>query len=339
MAPKRKLPQAAEVGNSADDEPDDFSPMVVERAMTELSRALSGRSFESSDAADAYINKLLDEGDARTASAPRTPLERAQEIMFLAWEESDPNDRITLAESAVEMSADCADGFTLLGDEKAFSANEARAYYEEAVRAGARAIGEKAFDEDVGHFWGILETRPYMRARARLASCLWDLGEKQAAVAHLQELLRLNPGDNQGNRYLLLDFLIQLREDEAVETLLAANQDEGGTGWLYDKARWLIQRHAPVSEISFALDDALETNPFVPIFLLGRKRVPTEMPDYLRLGGEEEAGAYCMAAKPDWVKTPGAIEHVRKAAARLKKSRKQGGHAAIPAPGLAADGG
>jgi tetratricopeptide (TPR) repeat protein len=319
MVQKRKRPQSPEAGDG-DDDPGLFSPMVVERAMAELSRALSGQSFKSTEEADAYINKLLDEGGARKASAPRTLLERAQEIMYLAWEESELHDRIALAESAVEISADCADAFTLLGDEKAFSANEARAYYEEAVRAGARAIGEKAFDKDVGHFWGILQTRPYMRARVRLAICLWDIGDKRSAVAHLEELLRLNPGDNQGNRYLLLGFLIQLRDDAAVEKLLAANPDESGTGWMYDKALWLIQRHAPVAEISLGLDDALETNHFVPMFLLGRKRVPREMADYLTWGGEDEAGAYCMEAKPRWVKTPGALAHVRKAVARSKKS-------------------
>ncbi len=30
-----------------------------------------------------------------------------------------------------------------------------------------------------GHFWGILETRFYMRARAGLAEALWELGVKQ----------------------------------------------------------------------------------------------------------------------------------------------------------------
>jgi hypothetical protein len=30
------------------------------------------------------------------------------------------------------------------------------------VAAGERSLGPKAFEEDAGHFWGILETRPYM---------------------------------------------------------------------------------------------------------------------------------------------------------------------------------
>lgn len=33
-----------------------------------------------------------------------------------------------------------------------------------------------------GHFWGILETRFYMRARAGLAEALWELGERDAAI-------------------------------------------------------------------------------------------------------------------------------------------------------------
>ena len=32
------------------------------------------------------------------------------------------------------------------------------------VETGQRTLGEQFFKENRGHFWGILETRPYMRA-------------------------------------------------------------------------------------------------------------------------------------------------------------------------------
>ncbi|HYN82240.1 MAG TPA: hypothetical protein VES88_12110 [Gemmatimonadaceae bacterium] len=70
--------------------------------------------------------------------------------MVDAWEADDPEELIEMAEEALEISADCADAFTLLGDEKAMSAAEARAYDEEGVRAGRRAVGEKMFEENTG---------------------------------------------------------------------------------------------------------------------------------------------------------------------------------------------
>ena len=78
------------------------------------------------------------------------------------------------------------------------------------MAAGERALGAQAFEEDVGHFWGLLETRPYMRARAGLAASLWTAGDEVEAVEHYQDMLRLNPGDNQGHRYVLLGCLLQM---------------------------------------------------------------------------------------------------------------------------------
>lgn len=80
--------------------------------------------------------------------------------------------------------------------EAAPSLGQALEAYALGVQAGKRALGPEPFEEDVGHFWGITETRGYMRARAGLAQCLWELGEHQAAIAHYKELLRLNPNDN-----------------------------------------------------------------------------------------------------------------------------------------------
>jgi len=65
-----------------------------------------------------------------------------------------------------------------------------------------------------------------MRARHGLAEVLWHLGERQAAIAHLQDMLRLNPGDNQGVRYTLAGWLLAEGWDEELARLLK-EYDEG----------------------------------------------------------------------------------------------------------------
>lgn len=57
-------------------------------------------------------------------------------------------------------------------------------------------------------WWGEIETRPYMRAREGLARALWSAGDLKAAVAEYREILRRNPGDNQGARYLVAPLLL-----------------------------------------------------------------------------------------------------------------------------------
>src|SRR3546814_12291790 len=76
------------------------------------------------------------------------------------------------------------------------SQQDALALYRQGVEAGERALGDE-FEGLSGHFWGFLQTRPYMRARAGLAITLWRLGDQQAAIDHYRAMLILNPNDNQ----------------------------------------------------------------------------------------------------------------------------------------------
>ena len=135
-----------------------------------------------------------------------TPLDRAQEVMYRAFEATG-SEQVRLARKALEISPDCADAYVLLA-EHAATAEEARKHYEQGVAAGERALGKQAFEEYAGQFWGLLETRPYMRARQGLAQCLWEAGRREEAAEHYQEMLRLNPNDNQGVRYSLATLLL-----------------------------------------------------------------------------------------------------------------------------------
>jgi len=67
---------------------------------------------------------------------------------------------------------DAADAYMILGNDAKNRGRlkTARQFYEQGVHAGERALGPEAFSEGVGHFWGVLETRPYMRAHGR-TSC------------------------------------------------------------------------------------------------------------------------------------------------------------------------
>src|SRR6516162_8847951 len=96
----------------------------------------------------------------------RRATEKAQDVMYEAWERTTPRSRIALVHKALGISPLCADAYVLLAEEAARSIEEARDYYAKGVEAGELALGPWGFKEYAGHFWGFLETRPYMRARA-----------------------------------------------------------------------------------------------------------------------------------------------------------------------------
>ena len=106
-------------------------------------------------------------------AATATPLSQAQEIAYQAFGAQDQQERIRLAKRCVEISPDCADAYVVLA-ENAPTRKEAFDYYEKGVAAGERAIGPDTFQDSVGHFWGLMDTRPYMRPRRARSFALGD---------------------------------------------------------------------------------------------------------------------------------------------------------------------
>ncbi|MDI7275397.1 MAG: hypothetical protein QME94_05425 [Anaerolineae bacterium] len=278
---------------------------TMEKALASIGRLLSEREFASLDEANAFLDDLMASG-LPTAPGPRTPLEEAQDLMYEAWEASGKR-RVELARKALQISPDCADGYVLLAEETARTLEEARDLYEQGVRAGERAVGPEAFREYEGDFWGVLETRPYMRARAGLAQVLWLLGERRQAVEHLRDMLRLNPGDNQGLRYLLMGWLLDLDDDQALGELLHRYEDDYSAEWLYTNALWLYRREGATPKSRRALKRALRENEHVPLYLLGRKKMPRQLPGLISFGDESEAVSYAASAIEAWRKTQGAL--------------------------------
>lgn len=242
---------------------------------------------------------------------PLTPLDQAQELIYRAWEEPGKRERKKLARQALELSADCADAYVILARDNTETLVETLVYYEAGVQAGRRAIGEKLFAENAGHFWVILETRPYMRARGGLANTLWELGRRQEAIDHYWDMLRLNEQDNQGIRYILAGCLLEDKRDDELEKLLLLNADDGMAMLKYARALLAFRREGPSQTAGRYLQQAIKTNPHVPAYILGQKRIPKEQPPYIGWGDETEAAYVASEVKHIWWREDGAIHWLR----------------------------
>jgi tetratricopeptide (TPR) repeat protein len=289
-------------------------PRAMERMTARIGRIMGEQEFESIDEANAFMNRYISEGGGSLENAPppATPLEQAQELIYDAFETDDSQKRVDLAEQALQISAECADAYVLLAEESAEDAEEARELYEAGTRAGERALGEEIFTEQEGNFWGILETRPYMRSLEGLASALWVLGEREQALSHYRRMLELNPGDNQGVRYVLAGCLLDEGLDEELGDLLKRYEDEASAYWLYTRALFRFRTEGASERATTELEQATETNPYVPLYLLGRKNFLAQgLPELIGLGDESEAVSYFARALTEWLKTPGAVEWLR----------------------------
>ncbi len=233
-------------------------------------------------------------------------LAQAQQVIYRAWETVGRERRLTLARKALAISPDCADAYVLLAEETE-AVDEALELYRQGVEAGERALGKETFEDEAGDFWLILETRPYMRARAGLARCLWESGRCDEAIAHYRGLLKLNPHDNQGIRYILASCLLELGRDEEVAGLLKQYEEDVAAAFAWTGALLAFRGQGDGTEAREKLAAAIESNPHVPMFMLGRKRLPRRLPDLIGFGDESEAVCYAAENIDAWKGTAGAL--------------------------------
>jgi len=105
--------------------------------------------------------------------------DQAQEIMWDAMEAASGDDAAkaeSLYRKALEVYPDCVDALTMLAEIECELTKDYVEKLREAVEAGQRDLGPAYFKEERGYFWGLIETRPFMRAMAQLGFALLDWG-------------------------------------------------------------------------------------------------------------------------------------------------------------------
>jgi tetratricopeptide (TPR) repeat protein len=269
--------------------------------------------------------RVMERALADLTGRPRDDaIAKAQEIMYRAWEAASPRTRVDLAHKALAVSPLCADAYNLLA-EQAKSDTEARDLYASGVEAGALAIGSGGFEEYAGHFWGVLKTRPYMRAREGLAGALQRLGDEPAAIGHYREMLKLNPNDNQGIRDVLAALLLKREDIPALKELLAAYEEDGSALWTYTRALLAFRDGGASDETALKrAREAWAANEHVPGILAGRAPAVPALGDYITMGGADEATHYVRTFGSAWRRTDGAIAWLSGVTTTLPPRRRPG---------------
>jgi len=285
---------------------------AMEKTTSDLSRLLQGKNFESKEDLKTYLDGMV-KGKKIPEAPPKSAVQFAQDIMYEAWEVESSKERIKLAKEALSISPDCADAYNLLAEENAGTLEEAKELYQKGVDAGRRALGEEIFKGDGGHFWGHTPTRPYMRSRAGLMECLWELGEYDEAIGNAKEMLKLNRSDNQGIRYILIAYLAELGRYDELEKFMnkGGYKNDCMAEWSYTEALLAFVREGDSRIARNKLKTALKSNKFVPEYITGKKTIPQVLPDRITVHGEDEGFCYASRNIEAWKKVSGAIDWLK----------------------------
>jgi hypothetical protein len=259
----------------------DFSPMDF---YEEDSRGLD-KDFD-----EVYSN-VFQEDDGLTTNELVPPINRAkaQDLLYSAFDENGKK-RYQLARQALELNPYDPDAYNLLA-EQATSKEEALILYKTGLEKGEVDLGKAFFKKNSGYFWGLIETRPYMRAKLNYAFSLLELELDEIAIKQFKELLTLNPNDNQGARYILFIALIRNNRVHDAKALLDKYPEEDARGF-FNKLLVELLQNGYTAKATKLKKTAIKENPFVIDYLVKKKKLPKQLPETYSFGDKNEAIVY-----------------------------------------------
>lgn len=185
--------------------------------------------------------------------------------------------------------------------------------WEKAVDIGMQCFPENFTIGKALLEWGQIENRPFLRAYDGLGLAYLAKGEIEKARPIFDDLLALNPNDNQGIRALLVECNFALNNPEEVLNVCDKYPDDAMAETLYGRSLSLFQL-GKKEEAEKTMREAIEYLPVVAKELMKKRhRKPQSMMEgYITSGGPDEAYDYWKSFGKYWDETEGAIDFLKK---------------------------
>lgn len=275
-------------------------------AMRDLHKLMEQQDFQSEADIEAFMHKMHTEGIPEFIAD--SDADKAEAMVLAAWEKT-PAQAGKAARKALELDPECIVAFELLADREV-NVSVAIAFFQRGMAIGAKHFMGEYREQNEGHFWGLTETRPFMRCLERFADLMFWTGHLTEASVIWEDLLKLNPMDNQGVRYPYAALLAATGDTERYNALEKEFGDDASAAAAYNKALFRFATMGPGPQATKALQAAVKNNSHVAPILLAAVP-PLEMPYGYMLGSPEEALSYCHYAYALWNGCPGAADWLR----------------------------
>jgi len=167
---------------------------------------------------------------------------------------------------ALELDPSHADAHNHLGivSLEARKLKEAERHFRAAIDGGQRHLERSGAEVH----WGFIENRPYLRGLGNLALVLVEQKKWAEALAIHKQMLKLNPNDNQGVRWMIGVESLRVGDDDgAIDAFRKCRDQE--VGCAFGLALALLRARGPSADIGEALLSGFAANRYVAPMLLG----------------------------------------------------------------------
>jgi len=180
-------------------------------------------------------------------------IETADDYLELAESADTKKEALKYAKKAVELEPDNLDAASMVLELSCTSSEKLTEKYRDLIAEAEEKLKEQGYfeDDNIGKFWLVFETRPYMRLLEKYASHFVQCGQMRLAISVYEKMLELCTNDNLGVRYTLM-HLYTFLEDEQSALELYEKYPEEGTQFLL-----------PLSILYYKLGDLRKSNQYL----------------------------------------------------------------------------
>lgn len=241
------------------------------------------------------------------------------EMVYNAWELLSLGDKEgakKVARKALKLNPSLADAHNILAsiEEKKGKLEKALELYTQACQTAVKDLGSEA--PKSRSWWLDLDSRPYMRAREGIAFTNWQLGNLDEAIKEYKEILKRNPNDNQGVRYLIAPlFLLKGDIKGALKEFDYFKKNyPGDIGDPHFDFCWALAlfRDGQTKKAVRKLYQAIFSNPYIPPLLLDEDIDEREVWFGINLAEPPYAVDYILFYGALWRSDPSALEFLQK---------------------------
>jgi hypothetical protein len=278
--------------------------MKHEKMMHDIQRLLAEQDFKNEDELNAYMNQLVGKKLPPPSKKNMSPAEWAKELIFEAYE-MDPDNGFEHVLEALEIDPDSIEGYEYLGNTGEHTAISL-AFYEKGVALGDKQFGGEYLEDNKGDFWGMHETRPYMRCLQMTAEILGLMGKSEGKIATYEKMIKLNSSDNQGVRAQLGISILEVGDLKKFKHYDQLFDFEDRTSSNFNRALAQYKSEGASPEANKMMQIAVNSNSYVVSKLNSKKDKVSARTSYI-LGSKDEATVYSFFAQDLWRNIKGAL--------------------------------
>ena len=220
-----------------------------------------------------------------TLNVVETSFDKAMDKFSEAFEAKTEKKAIKLAKEAIKIDPDYIEPYLFIIPYE-YEGEKVLTEIDKVLDREEKRLRKQGYFENEGQFYGIWETRPYIRGLHQRALVLLQYGKINLAKKQLEEIIKLNENDNLGARYVL-SAIYAYFEDEKSFNKLYKKYSEKNLFFLVPKM-FLYYKLGDSKKALEILKEVKKVNPYFIDMLLSDELDDIDPIDYYQIGEKSE---------------------------------------------------